>query len=468
MDCDKFDTLICDGAIRSGKTSVMAGAFISWAMREFNGNLFGLCGKTVESCVKNIVTPLISQTWFMESFPGSEYRRTDKLLIVKKGDVVNYFEVFGGNDERSYQLIQGRTLAGIFLDEVALMPQSFVNQATARCSVTGSRFWFSCNPAGQAHWFNQDWILAEREKTLHLHFELDDNPSLTEEIIERYKSIYTGLFYDRYIRGLWVSAEGVIYDMFDADEHLRTVDESEILGDYYVACDYGASNATVFLLFARTAKSWHCLREYYYSGRDNQHTKTNSELARDLTDWLRGIEPSRVIIDPSAESFTRELQKSGFYTTKAKNDVANGISDVSSMLTGRRLTFDPSCTHIIDEFGSYVWDAKASEKGIDKPVKTDDHCVTGDTLVNTTDGKVAIKDLVGKTGELYSFDGEHECVRRFSDVRKTREQADIFCVTLADGQRVKCTGDHLFLTTNGWKEAQKLTKDDEIISLQRR
>ena len=209
-----YDALICDGAVRSGKTSIMMIAFVDWAMREFSGQRFGICGKTVDSATKNIIVPYISMSYAKERYT-LRWRRSDKLLEVKRGAVTNWFEVFGGKDESSFMLIQGRTLAGVFLDEVALMPESFVNQALARCSVDGAKLWFSCNPSSPQHWFYTGWIKRHRERNaLYLHFAMTDNPSLSKKTLEMYQSMYSGVFYQRYILGLWVAAEGVIYKEF--------------------------------------------------------------------------------------------------------------------------------------------------------------------------------------------------------------------------------------------------------------
>lgn len=175
----KYDALICDGAVRSGKTSIMMWAFVDWAMREFDGQRFGICGKTVDSATKNIVVPFISMTLAKERYV-MRWRRADKVLEVRRGGATNYFEVFGGKDESSYALIQGRTLAGVLLDEVALMPRSFAEQALTRCSVDGAKMWFSCNPESPQHWFYTEWIKrAEERNALHLHFEMSDNPGLS-------------------------------------------------------------------------------------------------------------------------------------------------------------------------------------------------------------------------------------------------------------------------------------------------
>ena len=210
-DCDGT---IADGAIRSGKTVSMSLSFVLWAMSSFQGQNFAMCGKTIGSFRRNVLF------WLKLMLKSRGYRvsdhRADNLVVISKGDVENYFYIFGGKDERSQDLIQGITLAGVFFDEVALMPESFVNQATGRCSVDGSKFWFNCNPDGPYHWFKQNWIDQKEKKNLiYLHFTMDDNLSLSEKVKIRYRGMYSGVFYQRYILGLWCMAEGIIYDMFD-------------------------------------------------------------------------------------------------------------------------------------------------------------------------------------------------------------------------------------------------------------
>ena len=303
--------------------------------------------------------------------------RADNLVVVTRGEITNYFYIFGGKDERSQDLIQGITLAGVFFDEVALMPESFVNQATGRCSVDGSKYWFNCNQDGPYHWFKTGWIDKKKEKNLlYLHFTMDDNLSLSEKIKERYRSMYTGVFYRRYILGLWAMAEGVIYDMFDNARHVITDISNLVNANYYVSCDYGTQNATVFLLWCKERSGrWVCFREYYYSGRDEEQQKTNTEYADDLEQWLAGIKPVKIIIDPSAASFIAELKERGYTIKKAKNDVLDGIRFVASLLNQDLIAISDQCPNTIKEFRSYIWDQKASEHGEDKPVKQHDHAM---------------------------------------------------------------------------------------------
>lgn len=367
----KFDALICDGAVRSGKTSLMMVAFIDWAMREFSGQRFGICGKTVDSCVKNIIVPYISMSYAKERYT-MRWRRSDKLLEVKRGPITNWFEVFGGKDESSFALIQGRTLAGVLLDEVVLMPESFVNQALARCSVKGAKLWFSCNPGNPQHWFKTGWIdRAKEHNALYLHFEMTDNPSLPQEVLDRYMTMYpSGVFRDRYIRGLWVAAEGLVYPMFDPKIHVVD-DIPPKRGKYYISCDYGTVNPCAMGLWQVYNGHACMIKEYYYDSRAKKYRRTDEEHYAELEKLAEGYKIERVIVDPSAASFIETVQRHGkFAAWNADNSVIDGIRLVGTLLRAGRLTFHRSCEGIIKEFGLYRWDEEATE---DKVIKEFDH-----------------------------------------------------------------------------------------------
>lgn len=373
-----YDGIIADGAIRSGKTLSMSLSFVLWAMTTFSGQNFAMCGKTIGSFRRNVLF------WLKLMLKSRGYHvsdhRADNLIIISKNGVENYFYIFGGKDERSQDLIQGITLAGVFFDEVALMPESFVNQATGRCSVEGSKYWFNCNPDGPYHWFKTNWIDKRKEKKLlYLHFTMDDNLSLSEKVKARYGSMYTGVFYKRYIQGLWCMAEGIIYDMFDLERHVKNILSYQgklINSGRYVSIDYGTQNATVFLLWNKGIDGvWYCTREYYYSGRDRGKQKTDAEYADDFGKWLGDTNIKAVIVDPSAASFIAELRKRKYKVIKAKNDVEDGIRVVSTKLNQYKIIFDVTCINTIKEFGSYIWDEKASQRGEDRPVKENDHAM---------------------------------------------------------------------------------------------
>lgn len=365
----KYDALICDGAVRSGKTSIMMWAFVRWAMENFSGQRFGVCGRTVDSCTKNIIVPFTAMSLAKERYL-IRWRRGDKVMEVRRGSVTNYFEVFGGKDEASYTLIQGRTLAGVLLDEVVLMPRSFVEQALTRCSVDGAKLWFSCNPGSPQHWFYLEWIKRHKERNaLYLHFEMTDNPGLSEKTLERYQNMFTGVLYDRYIRGLWVLAEGLVYD-FGEENIVDDVPES---GEYYISCDYGTLNPFSAGLWCWDGKTATRIREYYYSGREEHRNKTDEEYYTELEKLVGELPVISVIVDPSAASFIEVIKRHGkFKVRKAVNDVLPGIATTARYLRSGALKIHRSCKDAIREFGLYRWDEKSTE---DRPIKENDHAM---------------------------------------------------------------------------------------------
>lgn len=367
-----YDVLICDGAVRTGKTSIMMLAFVDWAMRHFENRSFAICGKTVLSAQRNIIMPFMQLSYTRKRY-GMTYRRSQNMLVItatRNGrSVTNTFFVFGGKDESSQDLIQGITLAGILLDEVALMPESFVLQATARCSVEGAKFWFSCNPGSAEHWFKKNWIdEAEKLNALHLHFTLSDNPSLSDKTRQRYESLYSGVFYRRYVLGEWCVAEGLVYSNFNADCIVDDVPES---GEYYISCDYGTQNPFSAGLWCVNGDRAVRIKEYYHNGRSDGQM-TDEDYCDALEDFSKGYGIKEVIVDPSAASFIAALRKRKFMVIKAKNEVLDGIRITASLLSSGQIKIHRSCADAIREFGLYCWDDKATE---DRVIKENDHAM---------------------------------------------------------------------------------------------
>lgn len=365
-----YDAIICDGAIRSGKTLSMAVGFLLWATASFDGCTFAICGKTIESLRRNVISEL--PAWVEGVLTVTE-RRSENKLIVSDGKRSNTFYIFGGRDESSYTLIQGITLAGILLDEVALMPRSFVDQACARCSVEGSRMWFNCNPAGPEHWFYKEWIQQlEKKNALHLHFTMADNLSLGEKIRTRYESLFTGVFYRRYIQGEWCLAEGLIYDNFSVERHVTS--DLPTAGRYFISCDYGTLNPFSAGLWCLTVKGVAVrIREYYYDGRTSGKQKTDGEYYEELAKLADGLPIEAAVVDPSAASFITLIRRHGkFSVRRAKNDVLDGIRRTAGFLKSGKLLIGAECKDSIREFGLYVWDEKAAD---DRPLKTNDHAM---------------------------------------------------------------------------------------------
>ncbi len=382
-----YNGIIADGSIRAGKTVAMAVSFIIWAMDGYDGQNFAMCGKTVGSFRRNVWTWL-KPVLLVRGYKVEE-SRTENLIVVARGERINYFYIFGGRDESSQDLIQGVTLAGLFCDEVALMPESFVNQASGRCSITGAKIWFNCNPDSPMHWFLKNWIeKADEKRLLHLHFLMDDNPSLSEAVRERYRTTYSGVFYQRFILGEWVMASGAIYRNAWSDELVFDDDKLEyLLNNLHImrrsiTIDYGTVNPMVYLDVLDDGNDLWFIREYYWDSRVEGTEKDNSQYADDLLEFVRGVElwPTNVVIDPSAASFKIELRNRGLHaketveTINADNNVIEGIRKVNTLMTRRRIHFHKSMEHTIKELTSYVWDDKALQSsGKEKPVKVADH-----------------------------------------------------------------------------------------------
>ncbi len=369
-DCTR-DAIICDGAVRSGKTFCMSLSFVLWSFYEFKGGDFGLCGKTIRSLRRNMVTPILPLLKSL-GFDCSE-KLSQNCLIVRCGGAENRFYLFGGKDEGAAALIQGVTHSGVLFDEVALMPRSFVEQAMARCSVTGSRFWFNCNPEHPEHWFYREWILqAERKNALYLHFTMDDNPSLSDKVRRRYERLYSGVFYERFVLGKWVAVYGAVYP-FMANEEMYCDAPSGEMSDYMISCDYGTVNPTSMGLWGKKDGVWYRIGEYYYDSRREGFQKTDEEHYSALKELARGRKISRVVVDPSAASFIQVIRRYGEFEVKpAQNDVINGIRKVSAALKNRSIRICKNCAAARREFQLYRWD---SAKNTDSPVKENDHAM---------------------------------------------------------------------------------------------
>ena len=364
------DAIVCDGAVRSCKTLSMCLSFFSWFSREFNGASFVISGKTIGSLRRNILSPLLPL------LRGYGFVCDEKIsknyMDVAFGGNSNRVYYFGGKDESSAALIQGMTLAGALFDEVALMPRSFVEQAVARCSVEGSKLWFNCNPEYPQHWFHREWVLKAQEKNaLYLHFTMDDNPSLRPAIKERYKVLYTGAFYKRFVEGRWVGAEGLVYPMFSPEKHVTSA--LPICDRHVISCDYGTVNPSSFGLWGEHEGRWFRLREYYWDSRERGRQRTDEEHYRALEELAGGTEIGCVICDPSAASFMECIRRHGrFACVAARNDVITGIRLVADALRAGRLLFHESCADCIREFGQYTWEPGG---GRDAPKKEHDHAM---------------------------------------------------------------------------------------------
>ena len=361
------DGILCDGAVRSGKTVSMVVGFFLWSMSRFQGQTFALCGKTVGALQRNITDHL--NDWLGELFRVRMVVSQHKLVISDRTGRENTYYLFGGRDESAAQLIQGITLAGVLLDEAALMPRSFVEQACARCSVAGSKLWFNCNPEGPEHWLYREFVeKAAQKNLLHLHFTMDDNPALPPQIRQRYETLYTGVFYRRFVLGQWCMAQGLVYD-FREEVHVQAPPPPG--GRYYISVDYGTRNPFSAGLWQVANGKAYRIREFYHSGRDSGQMLTDEEYHEKLLELAAGVPVELVVVDPSAASFIATLRRHGrFRVRKARNEVLPGIRWVATLLQAGRLVICPGCRNTLREFRLYRWEEDCQQ---DRVVKEHDH-----------------------------------------------------------------------------------------------
>lgn len=383
---DKYKALICDGAVRSGKTVCMIASFVLWAMKSFDNAIFGICGKTVRSAERNIVLPLLSIVDITAYFKV-EYKRSSNCITISGMGKTNHFYIFGGKDESSYTLIQGITLSGVLFDEVALMPRSFVEQAITRTlSVEKSKLWFNCNPDNQHHWFYTEWVLKASERdALHLHFLMSDNPILTHSQLEAAEKQFTGVFHKRYILGLWCAAEGVIYDIFAENSEPFIIDTPPSDVMYcQIGFDFGgdkSAHAGVCTGFTKGLKKVIALDEYY-----RKEVVTPAKLYDDIIDFIVKCQKKYNVYDAYFDNAETTLIK-GIKTEIAKrkipinvhnarkNPILSRIRFTNLMMSQGRFFIMRNCRELTKALQSAVWDSKSLDD-----VRLDDGIYNIDSL----------------------------------------------------------------------------------------
>lgn len=378
---EKYDIVIADGAIRAGKTIAMICSFLRWSQTYFQNENFIIAGKTISSLKRNVIKPLrqIINSWCWID----NYNRSGNYIELGS----NIYYLFGANNESSQDILQGLTSAGALADEIALFPKSFVEQMIGRCSIEGSKIFCNCNPQSPYHYFKTEYIEKSLEKLiLYLHFTMDDNLTLSQKVKDKYKRMFSGVFYKRYILGLWVIAEGIIYDMFNENKHvIDTSIYKDLFEEFNISIDYGVHNAFSAGLWGRVGEKHYRIKEFYYSGKETGKQLDNEAYYNKIVNLAGNRKINNLIIDPSASSFIQTIKKYGkFYVQLAKNSVSEGIENTSSALNQELIYIDNNCKDFIKEIYSYSWDKKSAERGEDKPEKCFDHAMDETRyLVNT-------------------------------------------------------------------------------------
>lgn len=375
---------ILEGSVRSGKTVAMIPKWLNYIVTGPPGLLL-MVGKSKDTIYDNVLNDLfdtIGKNWYRYN------RQSGEILVWWKDRQGRKFErrirVVGAKDEGSEEYIRGKTLAGAYCDELTLTPEKFFKQLLNRLSVPGAKLYATTNPDSPAHYLYKEYITNEEKLRSGLvkvvHFGLDDNPNLSEEYKRNIRASYSGMWFKRMILGLWVLAEGIIYDMFDEEKHCfddgfwNNTLKSKCRR--YIACDYGTKNPMVYLDIYDDGDTIYIPDMYYWDSRKEQRQKTDAEYADDLEAMIGNELPDMVVVDPSAASFKLELQGRGYRVKDADNSVNDGIRLVAKLLTKRKILMHrKNCQPMIDEFQAYVWDEVAARRGEEKPVKQYDHAM---------------------------------------------------------------------------------------------
>ena len=457
---------VAEGAVRAGKTIDNIAAFAALINKGTPDRIHLATGSTAANAKLNIgdANGFGLEYLFRGRCRWTKYKGNEALVIKSHGR--DYVVIFaGGAKADSFKKIRGNSYGMWIATEINLHHEDTIKEAFNRQLASKVRrvFW-DLNPSSPGHWIYRAYIdrFAEQfgERYNYQHFTIRDNATITPQRLAEIESQYdpSSIWYRRDILGERCIAEGLVYPMFDDSCVVDATHESG--GEYYISVDYGTLNPFSAGLWCLKNGVATRIREYYYSGRETNRQKTDSEYYAELEKLAGDLPIECIIIDPSAASMITEIIRRGRYTVrKANNNVLPGISYTAALLQAGRLKIGSSCKDAIREFGLYSWDDKSQE---DKVIKENDHCLTGDTLVDTPDGQKRIRDMVGTNGEIYTTDGEKACVGRYHDVRMTSVAAEVFEIQLENGKKIKATADHPILTLRGWVRLKDLTESDKI------
>lgn len=357
---------LLSGSVRSGKTWISLVLWAFWVAGRPAGGSYLMAAKTLTSLERNCLT-LLQELVGKKNFTYSIWRKEGWLF----GRRV-HFE--GVSDLRAEQKIRGLTLDGAYCDELTLFSEDFFTMLLSRLSRPGAKLFATTNPDSPYHWLKRRYIdraAAGELSLLHFEFFLEDNTTLDPEYIENLKKEYTGVFYQRFVLGRWVNAQGLVYPMFDPARHM--VDAGEEEGIYYLSVDYGTANPCAMHLWRVNGGAAVAVAEYYHDSRACGRQKTDEEYYRDLEQLAGGRVIQFIVADPSAASFLECIRRHGkYHVIGAENRVLDGIRVTAGMLSAGRVRFDKSCRCTRDEFYTYAWDENSHQ---DQVIKEHDHAM---------------------------------------------------------------------------------------------
>ena len=460
---------IWDGSVRSGKTYAWTLLMLMLVAKYTGSAAIVISGKNRDSIYRNVFEPIESLPIFI---PVRKYVHYTQGAA--KATIFGHFvHIIGANDAGAESKIRGMTIGLAFADEITLLHVTFVKQLFSRLSKSYSKLYATTNPDSQNHWLRKEYLTripgcmhydphTEPENQLtdwtYWHFTMDDNPSLTTDYKENLKKEYVGMWYRRFILGLWVAAEGAIYQMWDEDKYvIRPEDMPAMKRTLALGIDYGTTHPTVGILLGLGEDNKLYALDEWLPGR-----LTDKALSESLREFRESHpQPDWVYVDPAAASFSLQLHEDGHRRVdKANNDVLDGIRTVASLLDNEQLFISSTCTKLIEELPGYRWDEKAADKGIDKPIKEiDDACLIAGTLIQTPTGQKRIEEL--RAGDYITMpDGNH----RVAAAAMTNPAATVRTLHLSNGQSITGTLNHPILVNNEWVPLGNIQQGQQLTS----
>ena len=370
------------GATRSGKTYLDFRWIIPIRIRERIGKdgLAVILGVTKSTIERNVLEPM--RNLYGDMLVGTISSDNTAWIFGEK------CYCLGAEKVSQVSKIRGASIKYCYGDEVADWSEEVFALLKSRLDKEYSCFDGTFNPQYPDHWLKK--FLDSNADIFSQTYTIDDNPFLPESFKENLKKEYEGtIYYDRYILGRWVRAEGLVYPMFGDNCIVQDIPD---IGDYYISIDYGTLNPFSAGLWCVGKRSAVRIAEVYYSGRETRAQKTDEEYC-DMVERLAGEKTIRaVVVDPSAASFIEALRRRGrFKVRHADNDVMNGIRTVSDFLRNGKIKIHESCENTIREFGLYRWDEKSES---DRVVKENDHAMDEVRYMAMTVLKKAFKEHI--------------------------------------------------------------------------
>jgi len=392
-----------EGSVSAGKTIASLFALLL-AIRDAPRNgLIVIIGKTLATVHQNVFFNLQDPKIFGTLANQVQYTRGATSGRILGREVL----VMGANDKRAEEKVRGATAALIYVDEATILPdEAFFNMLVTRLRIPGARMLATTNPGARNHWLRINWMLRASEVEMQVFsFKMADNPSLTAEYVASMARTFTGVFYQRFILGMWTNAEGAIYDMWMPEKHvIPWMDLPEMHQLVGVGIDYGTQHASVAIMLGLGVdRRLYLVDEWRHDSRVapylrltdvQQSAMIKTWLAQSHLPYLTGLKPQWLVCDPAPRHFREQLFNDGVHTQAADNEVAGGIRTVASLLGQGKLLVSDRCRGFIDEIPSYVWDAKAAERGEDKPDKAKEY----------DDSMDAARYIVHSTREFWRLD----------------------------------------------------------------